>query len=817
MNGMSIVRTRRAAGPPRTAIAGLGAVLLLFASEIRGASPETGLAPFFSPPKELADDFGGWDSPLKKPEGGDVATADEWPARRQQILRRWRMRLGDWPPPLAKPALRIVRTTHRENFTQHDVVVEVAPPPTHPAPLADAKKSLESFGHLLVPDGAGPFPAVLVPFYESLTSAGLKPDLQGHHDYGFQLAKRGYVTLSIGTPGGNETGSDTREALIRIGHDYGCQPLGFLAYVASNGWTLLSQRTEVDPTRIGIVGLSYGGKWSMFASCLDDRFACAVWGDPGILFDESNGNINYYEPWYLGYDFRLPMDRQRPRGKPDDAKPRTGLYRELIDQKQQLVDLHSLMAPRPVLVSGGTEDKVDRWTALNHLVRLNSLLGYENRVALTLRETHRPDRAAAEQTYRFFDQFLKPAAKKTERGAAAASSSAAAPAGPALLDNTEENRTLAVRKGLAIATKGAANYPSHRECFSCHHQTLPLLAMTRAAAVRRAGTGDAEPTSPFPLDRPLAESIERFTLQSFALKHDALREGTGIGGKALTVGYGLWTLKLAHHAADATTDAMVEYLLKTQEEDGHWNFHSLRPPASSSIAMTTALAVQGLQAYGTHAAGEKRVESALERAARWFRSQAAATDGGPPTIAAVSHEDRIGFEWGQDLLTSALARVAATEPAIAVNAADRTEETAEPVSGLPVPGDSLRRSQQADGGWAQEPGMASDAYATATALWIWSQVESHPDGERRVVSDPSYQRGVSWLLNTQLADGSWHVKTRAKPVQVYFDNGDPHGKDQFLSMMATSYAVAVIADAQNPAADLRQPGDYQKRHDHGRP
>ena len=26
---------------------------------------------------------------------------------------------------------------------------------------------------------------------------------------------------------------------------------------------------EVDPERIGIIGLSYGGKWAMFASCLD--------------------------------------------------------------------------------------------------------------------------------------------------------------------------------------------------------------------------------------------------------------------------------------------------------------------------------------------------------------------------------------------------------------------------------------------------------------------------------------------------------------------------------------------------------------------
>lgn len=40
----------------------------------------------------------------------------------------------------------------------------------------------------------------------------------------------------------------------------------------------------------------------MFASCLYEKFACAVWSDPGIVFDETKGGyINYWEPWYLGY------------------------------------------------------------------------------------------------------------------------------------------------------------------------------------------------------------------------------------------------------------------------------------------------------------------------------------------------------------------------------------------------------------------------------------------------------------------------------------------------------------------------------------
>ncbi len=55
------------------------------------------------------------------------------------------------------------------------------------------------------------------------------------------------------------------------------------------------------------------------------------------------------------------------------------------------------------------------------------------------------------------------------------------------------------------------------------------------------------------------------------------------------------------------------------------------------------------------------------------------------------------------------------------------------------------------------------------------------------------QHAAKFLLTTQHADGSWLVETRVKPVQTYFDNGDPHGKHQFLSTAATAWATAGLA------------------------
>jgi pimeloyl-ACP methyl ester carboxylesterase len=195
------------------------------------------------------------------------------------------------------------------------------------------------------------------------------------------------------------------------------EPLSALAYAAANAHTVLAQRQEVDPDRIGVVGHSFGGKWAMFASCLYDKFACAVWSDPGIVFDERDrrkenpsGSVNYFDVWYLGLKLGQTADPKNAgpfRKLPSEGTPRTGAYKTLVEQGHDLVELHALMAPRPFLVSGGTADLAERWPALNHSIAVNKLLGYTNRVGMTAREGHSPTEAANEQVYAFFEWCLK--------------------------------------------------------------------------------------------------------------------------------------------------------------------------------------------------------------------------------------------------------------------------------------------------------------------------------------------------------------------------------------------------------------------------
>jgi hypothetical protein len=356
-----------------------GAALPVCSHDVK--NPAKQLAPFFQPPARLANDRGHYRSPLQLPDGRPVRNADEWRQRRQEILKTWHDFMGPWPALLRRPNVVFLEKERRERITQHHVRLEIAPSRT----TEDA--------YLLIPDGDGPFPAVLVVFYDAATGIGRGKNK--HCDFAWQLARRGFVTLSLGSAPATFYPNKEKAQL---------QPLSFHTYEAANCHTILAQLPQVAPGRIGVIGHSYGGKWAMFAACLYDKFACGVWSDPGIVFDEKRSNVNYWEPWYLGYEPR----RERKAGIPNAKNPRTGAYKRLVETGHDLHELHALMAPRPFFVSGGSEDPLERWRALNHARAVNDLLGAKNRVAMTNRKGHSPTVESNEQIYLFFEMVLKP-------------------------------------------------------------------------------------------------------------------------------------------------------------------------------------------------------------------------------------------------------------------------------------------------------------------------------------------------------------------------------------------------------------------------
>jgi dienelactone hydrolase len=360
--------------------------------EVKGAETRIELEKFFVPPQDYRDRLGDYRSLMRFEDGTLVKTRQDWSQRRKEILDYWHDVMGPWPPLLGKPRIKYLEKERIENFTRHKVQVEFAP------------DRFASTQYLLLPEGKGPFPAVLITWYNSADSAGLTEKGRGSVDFGYQLAKRGFVTLCIGGEASVISAKNTGPS----GRKNEIQPLSRLAYAAANCCNALARMPEVDSQRIGVVGHSFGGKWAMFASCLHDKFACAVWVDPGIVWNEKDPNANYWEKWYLGYEFGRPADQQRKPGVPHEGNLRTGAYKRLVAEGRDLHELHALMAPRPFLVSGGAQDRPEHWTALNHSIALNQFLGQPGRIAMTMREGHTPTRRSNAQVWAFFEHFLKP-------------------------------------------------------------------------------------------------------------------------------------------------------------------------------------------------------------------------------------------------------------------------------------------------------------------------------------------------------------------------------------------------------------------------
>ena len=107
--------------------------------------------------------------------------------------------------------------------------------------------------------------------------------------------------------------------------------------------------------------------------------------------------------------------------------------------------------------------------------------------------------------------------------------------------------------------------------------------------------------------------------------------------------------------------------------------------------------------------------------------------------------------------------------------------------------------QRRDGGWAQTPDLASDAYATGQALFALRELGLP-------ASNDTIRRGVAFLLATQAKDGSWFVKSRAMKIQPYFDSGFPYEHDQWISQSGTAWAtlgLSVAAPEPSPASARR--------------
>ncbi len=133
--------------------------------------------------------------------------------------------------------------------------------------------------NLYIPDGKGPFPAVI-------TMPGhwrkAKFDPEGPQQLGHSLALDGYVCLSMDPWGSGERttvhgafdyhGTSLGASLLNVGESLA----GFQISDNIRGVDLLSSLSYVDPKNIGATGASGGGNQTMWLAAMDERVKAAV-------------------------------------------------------------------------------------------------------------------------------------------------------------------------------------------------------------------------------------------------------------------------------------------------------------------------------------------------------------------------------------------------------------------------------------------------------------------------------------------------------------------------------------------------------------
>jgi len=301
----------------------------------------------------------------------------------------------------------------------------------------------------------------------------------------------------------------------------------------------------------------------------------------------------------------------------------------------------------------------------------------------------------------------------------------------------------ASEKAIKLMQHSQGVWYKKQTCTSCHHQLLPEIPIKLA---RERGVR---------VDETIARDT---TTTAFAYLKDLDFQIQGYDYiDVLFDGWALLAANIAGVPSSAATMASAQFIASRQMPDGSWPTMDNRPPQSHSIFTTTAVCIQAIKHYLPDQLKDER-EASIRRAREFFLKT-------QPRTTEDSTYRLLGLRW-----TGA-------------------DETARQKAAR-----QLLAEQRSDGGWAQLPALASDAYATGEVLFALHEAA----GLR--VDNAAYQRGISFLLKTQQPDGSWRVKSRLHPpapVSPPFVNVEfpPFQHDQFISMMATSWATTALLQA----------------------
>ncbi len=302
----------------------------------------------------------------------------------------------------------------------------------------------------------------------------------------------------------------------------------------------------------------------------------------------------------------------------------------------------------------------------------------------------------------------------------------------------------AAQKSLQLLQKVSGDFIVTGGCMSCHGQNLTALAVSHAKKRGYAVNDEAQ--------KGQLIGARAF----FASAGDRLLLRFDPGGAADTVNYALLHMGVAGYQPDMVSDSLIHNVAAQQMATGNWHRGGVaRPPMEDSDVSCTALSIRAFKTLGWKGR-QADLDQRAEKAHEWLASAR-------PAHTEEFAMQLLGLHWAGDTLSATSPRVRA-----------------------------LIAKQHSDGGWGQNAYLDSDAYATGQVVYALIETGALSP------SDPLVQRGVQYLVRTQMPDGSWHVKSRSPKFQPYFQSGFPHDHDQWISMAGTAWATLALVEAGEP-------------------
>ena len=303
----------------------------------------------------------------------------------------------------------------------------------------------------------------------------------------------------------------------------------------------------------------------------------------------------------------------------------------------------------------------------------------------------------------------------------------------------------ALERSIPLLQNADAIFLQKSGCVSCHHNTFTSMTVSLA---RKSG---------LKIDEQIVRDQHKKIGAYIEKWRERALQGVGIPGESNSISYILVGLAAENYPPDAATDALARFVASQQWPNGQWQAFAHRPPMGGSDIAISATALRAIQVYGPKAQRAK-YDEAVKRATGWLmKAQPQTTDERVFQLFGLAWA---GVKPGNEIIKKGVRELIA--------------------------------QQRPDGGWAQISALASDAYATGQALVALRQAGA------LAVTDPTYKRGIEFLLKTQLEDGSWYVRSRSVALQPYFEAGFPHGHDQWISAAGTNWAAMALALTTSP-------------------